>query len=225
MEVYDGQVVSYGASLGNIPDITADFSGFATLPAGQSYVFRADAHTPSGFTARVKKLSSATLATATNTGATTPGTGPTFQMHKADARDAYNGRYTFVVTGSMYRRKDELIEPPETVYSGYVALRFWVRPAGASSWTDCGVKYVGASPGPTGNYTYTSGVQVDFGGAIGLDPTNTEFGVSFEGGWSGTNTLTGLNSVSYQYQVSGSETTATPGNTPLLPIRVMPKNQ
>lgn len=225
MEVYDGQAVSYGASLGNIPDIVADFSGFATLPAGQSYVFRADAHTPSGFTARVKKLSSATLATATNTGATSPGTGPTFQMHKADARDAYNGRYTFVVTGSMYRRKDELIEPPETVYSGYVALRFWVRPAGASSWTDCGVKYVGASPGPTGNYTYTSGVQVDFGGTIGLDPTNTEFGVSFEGGWSGTNTLTGLNSVSYQYQVSGSETTATPGDTPLLPIRVMPKNQ
>lgn len=225
MEVYDGQAVSYGASLGNIPDIVADFSGFAALPAGQSYVFRAEGHTPSGFTARVKTLSSATLATATNTGATTPGTGPTFQMHKADARDAYNGRYTFVVTGSMYRVKQELIEPPETVYQGYVALRFWVRPAGASSWTDCGVKYVGASPGPTGNYTYTSGVQVDFGGTIGLDPTNTEFGVSFEGGWSGTNTLTGLNSVSYQYQVSGSETTATPGNTPLLPIRVMPKNQ
>ncbi|MGB3317443.1 MAG: hypothetical protein WBA75_00255, partial [Sphingopyxis granuli] len=212
MEVYDGQAVSYGASLGNIPDIVADFSGFAALPAGQSYVFRAEGHTPSGFTARVKTLSSATLATATNTGATTPGTGPTFQMHKADARDAYNGRYTFVVTGSMYRVKQELIEPPETVYQGYVALRFWVRPAGASSWTDCGVKYVGASPGPTGNYTYTSGVQVDFGGTIGLDPTNTEFGVSFEGGWSGTNTLTGLNSVSYQYQVSGSETTATPGN-------------
>ncbi|MGB3793441.1 MAG: hypothetical protein WA978_11965 [Sphingopyxis granuli] len=225
MEVYDGQAVSYGASLGNIPDIVADFSGFAALPAGQSYVFRAEGHTPTGFTARVKTLSSATLATATNTGATSPGTGPTFQMHKADARDAYNGRYTFVVTGSMYRVKQELIEPPETVYQGYVALRFWVRPAGASSWTDCGVKYVGASPGPTGNYTYTSGVQVDFGGTIGLDPTNTEFGVSFEGGWSGTNTLTGLNSVSYQYQVSGSETTATPGNTPLLPIRVMPKNQ
>ncbi|RJF91142.1 hypothetical protein [Sphingomonas cavernae] len=228
ISVYDGQVVSYGASLGTIPLLTPDFSGFPALPSGQSYVFRAESHTPTGFTARVKKSTAATPTTSTTGAGTSPGTGPTFQANKAVASDAYDGNYSFRVTGTMYRQTDTVDigdgGPVKTVYHGYIRFQSWFRPAGGS-WTEGPIVQVNAGAGTDGNQPYDKTFIANFGSAIGLDASNTEFGVSISSTYGvGINTLTGLTSVSHTYYSGATESTATPGNLPLLPLRVNPQN-
>lgn len=225
ISVYDGMTVSYGADLGNIPALTPDFGGFPALPSGQSYVMRAESHTPTGFIARVKKLTAGTASTITTGAGTNPGSGPTYQVQKTNALDASNSNYNFRVTGSMYRWSEDYSDPPKIIYKGWIKFQSWFRPAGSPTWIAGPVVQVNAGSGSDGQFSYDKVFVASFGSGIGLDATNTEFGVSIHStSGSGTNTLTGLVSVSYTALTGATESTATPSNLPLLPIKVIPQN-
>ncbi len=225
---YDGEAVDYGGSLGNIPTLVPDFSGFPALSAGETYVFRAESHTASGFTARVKKATAGTPTLQTSAAGTAPGSGPTYQCQKPTAADAYNGVYRFNVTGNIRRVYHADPGPPEpepAYYEGSITFQTWFKPAGTSTWLE-GPQftiYPAESPS-TATVAYNRTIDVPYGTALGQDATNTEFGVSIDSSsFPAYDTLTGL-TVSYYSNSGVTESTATPSNIPLLPIRVLPNN-
>ena len=224
LQVYDGMSVTYGGNLGNIPKVAADFSQFPALPSGQNYVFRADSHTPTGFIARVKKVTDAVPTTVTSAAGTASGTGPSWQAHKPTVDDAYDGKYEFRVTGSMFRLSEYLPELETYVTNGWIRFQTWFRPGGTGSWIAGPKATVNADPGADGQYPYDRTFIVDYGSTIGQG-SGTEFGVSIDATYQfGINTLTGLTSVKYAYADDAVEVTATPGNSPLLPVRISPQN-
>ncbi|UIJ46896.1 hypothetical protein LZK98_08130 [Sphingomonas cannabina] len=99
----DGQVVSYGGSIGApAARIEPDLSGIA-VPAGSSLDVRALSSTANGFTARAKIIGSPTYANQAATGGTNVGGTPAWQMDKPTAADAYNGLYQVSATGTLTR--------------------------------------------------------------------------------------------------------------------------
>lgn len=102
----DGASVQYqdGDSFGAAPDrIEFDISGLPALTAGDSYNAYATNITATGFDAVVKKITAPVQTNRTDTGGTNVGGTPQWQMHKANAADAYDGNYQFQIDGNIPR--------------------------------------------------------------------------------------------------------------------------
>jgi hypothetical protein len=205
----DGDAVSFGANLGNVPTVEFDTSALPTLASGQSYDVKALNLTPSGFTMRAKIVTLGTSSTVTSSnGVSTSGT-PLWKLHKIDAADASDGKYTFKVTGTAMGIGNSL-EP------GWAEVQFgcYVRSGGV--WTKIGSIANSTQVTSNGTVTLTATGTLTFTGVIGLT-TDYEFGAHLEIG----NSISAFNSVVYQKVAS---TTGETSVSQTIPVRIVPQN-
>lgn len=99
--VYDGQVVSFGTNLGNLPQLSFAGNNLAPLSSGQTYSLYAENLTPTGFTARLRIITPAAPANFNLGPGSNPGSGPTYQIDKAGNPDSQDGTYNLVFNTSV----------------------------------------------------------------------------------------------------------------------------
>lgn len=100
LEGSDGDTISFGTDLGNVPDLIFDLSGLAPKTATEAYDVRATSLSSTGLTLRAKILTPGTTTTQTGTGASTSGT-PLWKAHKPTTASSQTGNYTFTFTGTV----------------------------------------------------------------------------------------------------------------------------
>ena len=96
----DGDTISFGLDLGNIPEFSYERNNLAPLAAGEAYKFFADDASPTGFVARLRIVTPGGTTSYAKTNDTAPGTGPTRQIDKGGDPDAANNTYRLRVQGT-----------------------------------------------------------------------------------------------------------------------------
>lgn len=217
IQAKDGDVVSFGADLTNIPTLLFDTSRLAVKTASQVYDVRAQSMTSTGFTLYAKITSASSPVTLTMTGATDAGAGvtPRYQMQKTNSSDANDGNYTFSVTLSVVFSGQT--SWPDDPAQGYGEFEAYIRPSGGA-WTLAGT--IGKTATHNGNGTFNksfSGV-VNFGSTIGLDVSNAEFGIIVSAG-----VFVSFDSVAWIAMTTSGTSSASPSGE-LVTVTVIPQN-
>ncbi len=98
--VTDGQTVTFPVNLVNVPNLTFQANNLLALGTNETYNLYADSLTSTGFTARIRKQTPGTPSTINLTSATTPGSGPTYQIARGGNGEAsdYNYRFSFTMS-------------------------------------------------------------------------------------------------------------------------------
>ena len=233
----DGAVISFGTTLANIPDLDFTTVGLDPLGTGETYQLYADGLSTTGFTARLKIITPGTTAPQTQTGATTPGTGPTMQMVKSNATISTFGQYSFTFGVQIPSVQPYNSEPvpgggAQCDYGGSVTVGLYVKRSGV--WTRVGGQSVSIQTSAfraSAPYQATISKSVTTTINLGADPIEA-FGVAYESAAvqtsSGSGTAPATGSVysfpKVDWSTSSSSTTrsATSSGTPV-PITVRPK--
>jgi hypothetical protein len=210
----DGQNVSFGTDLTNLPKIEFDTSALPSLASGQAYDIKALNLSPTGFTMYAKIITSGTSSNVTATGGVATGGTPNYRMHKPGVQDAANGNYTFAVTAQTFVPGMDF-EPG----AGVMEVDCYVRPAATGVWTFIGTisKSVINNTGSATWITDSLSGTVYYGDAISMT-ADYEFGVM---GRNNTQ-VSAFSSVSYTTQSSGGATSSVPQS---VPVTVVPQNQ
>lgn len=226
---YDGQVISFGVNLGNVPALQFALNNLAALAAGETYSVYAENLTSTGFTLRAKIITPATPANYSVTNdvdvSTTYGTVNRSVGNGGNPASA-TGNYTFSlqITGSVVNERDP--EPlPGGDYNYYagqgtVVIGIWAYRSGAwqkvTTITDYFVGADGGAAKTSINVTRSYTVQ------MGAHPETFGAGIDSRAGMSAA-TLWDIPSVSWQGGgTPGSTRTATPNNQ-LTTITVRPQ--
>lgn len=210
--VYDGDAIVFDEAWPAAPVIRFGGGGRTynpTFNSSQQQVFRAINLTTTGFTASLKiREATGTITPVTDAGATTPGTGPTYQIEKSvsaqDKDDSYTYRFSVSCTDFI---DGEGISVPN---SGWVTVGFYTRTTAGGAWTKRGsVKYYNTG-------TYEVDIVVDGLGSAAA------FGITAEAVGTGIgNGITSFVHVYYETQASISEDTATPSGVSAVPFFVI----
>lgn len=215
----DGDTVSFGGDLTNIPDYEFSTSGLDPLAVGEEYDLTLTGLTSSGATVRAKIIGGGSP-TSYSDGGSTSGSGaePDEVLHKGNAADATNGNYTFTVN-------------VQATYVGGIGEGFWafgnleffVRSGGV--WTSLGTEgWYGDRTDAQGGGSHASSVAYvkNFSGAIG-QTSDQEYGVSVVD--DGANSITAINNftVAYSNTAAATTRTATPTGRKAT-VRIIPKN-
>jgi hypothetical protein len=224
----DGQAVSFGADLTNIPKVEPNLSNLPALPSGQSYDVKALSLTSTGFTTRAKVLTQG-ASSAQNSGAgVATGTNPIYKAHKPSAGDAVDGNYNFNVSGSirLYVYGNHQQQTIDQDGGGYANVQAdcYVKRNGA--WQYIGsLSYsistygVGGSGMQTFGY-YMSGAMY-CADAIGQDAGGDyEFGVDV---YTDNGAMGSINFSGVTYQAQGTQSGEAPVSQPIT-FRVLPQN-
>lgn len=145
----DGEVVSYGGDLGQVPNILWPTTGLDPLNAGESYLQYAEGHTSTGFIAR-RKIQTPATPSAYNLTTTAAGPGTDTSGSTGPARIITRGANpvsvdnTYIITGQgviafKVNAFPTIGEPQE----GTLILRVWQRISGV--WSSIGFLYCYAS--------------------------------------------------------------------------------
>jgi len=98
-KVSDGEVVSFGVDLGNIPQVTFNYDNCSPLGTNETYAFWAENLTPTGFTARLRKITPMTPVFYQFNMEMSTGTGPSKWMSKEPNPDSTDGTYRLFFSG------------------------------------------------------------------------------------------------------------------------------
>lgn len=210
----DGASVSFGTGLGQIPQLIFNTENLAPLSSGQQYLVQALSLTDTGFTMKARIQVPGAITTVNNPDTGVTGT-PDRQTHKTDSADAYNGNYAFTVSANIRCNSFE-----GSFYEGDLIVELFVRPSGGA-WTSCGQFFMYTTSGTIATVNHSETFIASPGIAIGLDGSNTEFGVSAVNPV-GPEGITNL-SVSYQKSTPGSDATASPSGQQVI-VTVIPQN-
>lgn len=196
-EARDGDAVSFGATLPNVPKIVF-LPGGNAASSGQNIGIQAIGVTTTGFTMKAKSQSFTPGATVTDTGSTAGSGGePARVINRSSASAPYDGRFVFSVTVSVGTIPGSGGDP------GYIQLGLFVKQSGA--WNQVGT--ISRSVSGTVTLAVTPGA-VDFG-------AGNEFGVSALA-QEGTGTAFSFNSVQYTAGTA-VETSLTPAGASPIP--------
>lgn len=212
----DGDSVSFGGDLVNMPSVEFDTSNLPVLTGGNAYDIRANSLTPTGFTMYAKIITPGSPSTVTQGPGTNTGGTPSHRLHKSDAADSLSGYYTFKASVQV-----RVSAPAGELQEGFGYLDCYVRPNGGS-WTYIGTISVYASGGFGGGsawVTVTAEEAKYYANTIGQDAGGDhEFGII-----AGDSNLTinSFTSVVYQKQSTSGGTTAVPQ---AIKVRVIPQN-
>ena len=224
----DGQAVSFGADLTNIPKIEPQTGNLPALPSGQSYDIKALGLTSTGFTTRAKIITQG-QSSAQNSGAGVASGGtPYYKAHKPSAGDAVDGNYTFSVNGNiqMYVYGGHQQQVIDQDGGGYANLQ-----------ADCYVKrngnwqYIGSLSTSISSYGGGSSGMQTFGyymsGALYCaDSIGQDGGGDYEFGmdvYTDNGNITSVNFSGVTYQAQGQQSGETAVSQPIT-FRVLPQN-
>lgn len=215
IQAADGDTVSFGADLTNIPILQFGIGNLVAKTAAQQYSVSATSLTSTGFVMSAKILTPGVTAGVTSSaGAGGFGSGPSWQAQKSDAADAYDGNYTFNFAIDIFMSDRDA---DTGIRSGYGEVELWVRPSGGS-WTSLGSKPVYGSSGSGGTQNFAQSIVGYYAGTIGQHATNTEFGMTNNSG-----TITAWYSVTYVKQSTSGSSSASP-NGEKVTVTVIPQN-
>ena len=219
----DGDVVSFGGTASEQPDISFDLSALPSLPSGGRYDVRAVNRTLSGFTISAKEISAgSTPVEITDTGDSSGGSGRRV-MDKSRLEDssAYNFRVqgTITVTSVGFNSNNSEFGSPPDMYNNFGVVRLQTQFNNGSGFEDgpvititnedVGIPSTTDTPN-NGTFNYDVTRQVQWGNAIGQHGGD-EFAVKIiSNGPSGAGgTLTDLESVRYTILTGGTDSSVT----------------
>ena len=211
----DGDTVSFGGDLTNIPDYEFSLSGLDPLAAMEEYDLTLTSLTSTGGTVRAKIIGGGTPTSYFDSGSTAgSGSEPDEVLHKGNAADATNGNYTFRPTIQA-----NYIAGDGGLFFASGQLEFFVRSGGA--WISLGTdSWYDERAGSGGSHS-SSGLNYvkNFSGQIG-QISDQEYGASVVSG-----SITAINSftVAYSNTAAATTRTATPSGRKAT-VRIIPKN-
>lgn len=217
----DGQAISFGGDLTNIPKIEPQVAGLPALASGKRYDVKTLSLTSTGFTTRAKIVTQGTPSSQnTGAGVNAGNVNPKYRAHKPSAGDAVDGNYNFFVSGQVKLY----------VYGGYggntanIYVDCYVKRNGA--WQAIGTLYTSVSTfgyGGSGMQTFSwdASAGVYFADAIGQDS-----GGDYEFGIDVSTDAGNINSVNFSgvtYQAQGTQTAEDP-IPQAVTFRIVPQN-
>lgn len=221
----DGQSISFGGDLTNVPKIEPQIAGLPALPSGQSYDVKALSLTSTGFTARQKIVTQGTPSNQNSgAGVDAGNVNPKYRAHKPSAGDAVDGNYNYFVSGTVQMY----------VYGSYQDFEFGNT---INIYVDCYVKRGGNWQAIGSLYTsvssygqYGSGMQTfgwdASGGVYCADAIGQDSGADYEFGIDVYTDNGNVASVSFggvTYQAQGTQT-AESAIPQAITYRVIPQN-
>lgn len=160
--VTDGTVVTFGTTLGKLPQVDFSTIGLDPIAATETYNLYAESLTTTGFTARLKISTPGSIGINTLTTSTAPGTGPDRQIDKSTYGDAQNGGYRIACSGTIGLNFPGGGEPN----AASITLSVWAKRGGV--WTLSG--YVTSFVNGTGlqNWFVDQSVNLGYNSASAL---------------------------------------------------------
>lgn len=226
--VSDGQTVTFPGDFGATPQFTFFSEGLGPLSSGETYELKATNASGTGFTASLKiKTPGATANVSLTTDAAGGGSDPTRVMHKTDSADAYNGIYTFTVTGNVTVLSSNFRGP--WIHTTSYSVEAFINDGGG--WESVGTAIISTNNITSGfipngqfdqsdSYPFSRTFTVNFGDPIGSHG-GYEFGAST---YYGTGSVGDLAIVSYAKQTGSTYSTASPSGE-VCKVEVRPNNE
>lgn len=224
----DGQAISFGGDLTNIPKLEPQVTGLPALPSGQSYDIKALSLTSTGFTARQKIVTQGTPSNQNSGAGTYTGGTPAYKAQKPSAGDAVDGNYNFFVSGQVqlyvYGGHQQYIYPDDGGNTANIYVDCYVKRGG--QWYSVGTLYTSVSSwggGGSGMQTFSWDAS---GGIYCADAIGQDAGGDYEFGIDVYSDNGNINSISFggvTYQAQGSQT-AESAIPQAITYRVVPQN-
>lgn len=224
----DGQAVTFGGDLTNIPKVEPVVTGLPALPSGQSYDVKALSLTSTGFTARQKIVTQGTPSNQNSGAGVQTGASPIWKAHKPSAGDAVDGIYNYFVSGQVqmyvYSQHQQQLQYDDGGNTSNIYVDCYVKRNGA--WQAIGSLYTSVS-----SYgQYGSGMQTFYwdasagiycGDAIGQDGGGDyEFGIDV---YCDQGNISSVSFGGVTYQAQGTQT-AESAIPQAITYRIIPQN-
>jgi len=224
----DGQAVSFGGDLTNIPKVEPIVTGLPALPSGQSYDVKALSLTSTGFTARQKIVTQGTPSNQNSGAGVQSGTNPSFRAQKPSAGDAVDGNYNYFVTGQVqlyvYGGHQQQLQYDDGGNTANIYVDCYVKRNG--TWYAVGSLYTSVSSYGSGG----SGMQTFYwnasGGVYCADAIGQDAGGDYEFGidvYSDQGNISNISFGGVTYQAQGSQT-AESAIPQAVTYRIIPQN-
>ena len=223
----DGETISYGGDLGQVPSLFFRTDGLDPLNAGETYLQYAEGHTSTGFIARRKIQTPATPSSYNLTGtvAGPGGSGPALMIERGG--NPVSADNTYIVTGSGYVTfRVFLTEVPEVSDGAYGSATFEIMQRISGVWSVVGylVVYVNSNYEPGfGSGASNDTVYGTDSATVTCSPSVEAWGLRYYGQDGGNNGgLSNLVSVSYTAQGTGSgvRSATSGGQRPIIEVRI-----
>jgi len=221
MQIADGDVLSWGP-YDAAPTLFIDAAPLPALAAGESYELAITGVTASGGTASLKKRTTGgTYTGQTGSTRTVNNTDPgEVEVEKPTVSDAYNGTYSFALTGFIEGELIPAEDPsdPDRI-SGSMTIEVYYRTTAGGAWSLGATKIITATS--DGVVALSQTIATSGFPAIGQH-ASTEFKVLCSARTHTGSRITDVTQISYTTISGGSTSTATPSGQPKLNLRIDP---